>query len=211
LCKENIVTLENIMKRLMLIVLIAGLVTSLVGSVAAFDGNHKGFLLGVGLGYAHSSFDDNSISMPLSMPHDGICLDLKVGGGVSEQVQIYWNSKVNCSYSQEASLGGFAVSGLGGTYFLKPKAPSLYFMATLGLSGYWVRETAVDVGKERGRGSATSIGFGSAIGAGYEFAKHLSVEGSVAIAKANIYWIDANQRSDVSALGLCLTLNYLAF
>jgi len=141
----------------------------------AFDGNRKGFILGFGLGLGSSSVDQTvSAGFESASGSDsftGLQTAFRIGGAPSEQVAIYYFNDVSW-FSMENALGSdvTVASGVGGagvTYYLAPTSPSFYFGAGIGL-GTWMLPFESD--------SDIWSGFGLGGLAGYEFARHWSVE-----------------------------------
>ena len=75
----------------------------------------------------------------------------------------------------EGDLTASGVHGFGVTYLFEPEAPSWFLTAGLGIST-WEKVVLIQLGPG---GPVTWYGFGLMMGAGYEFAPHWSVEGSV--------------------------------
>jgi hypothetical protein len=156
---------------------------------SAFDGARSGFVLGLGggIGKAEQSVDveGGGVSGSVSVDNTGFATEFKLGGGVSEQVLVYYHARsVIYTYdldltvtdpftgmtlaSDEISITAFqGISGVGVSYFLMPEAPSAYANVTLGLGSLF----------ETYEGDSNSeFGFGWEAGIGFEFVKGFSAE-----------------------------------
>ncbi len=205
---------------------IAFLISTLASSAFAFDGRRKGFILGFGLGPGLVSFNETySIDiMGYSWTYDrenkfAVMTDFKIGHGFTNQVQVYWMSKVSWfGFEDETVVNG--VGGLGITYFSQPMAPSTYIFGGLGFSTWstpWEEFGVYEPEKQ-----STGFGFGLAGGVGQEFSRHWSFECNLAWGKpteSEWWWYTDNQgrrglyeiRDRYNALSLRLTLNVLAY
>jgi hypothetical protein len=149
----------------------------------AFDKERKGFIIGFGLGPGFSSYSQTIDSAGSKRINDeslskmALFTDFKIGYAPTNQLMIYWMSKVNwfgredtiqstTSTRKEAITVATGVGGLGITYFFKPKAPSIY--ATIG-GGFSARSEPF-----RGTDSWLSFGFAGAVG--WEFQQNWSLE-----------------------------------
>ncbi|MDH3197985.1 MAG: hypothetical protein OEO21_07070 [Candidatus Krumholzibacteria bacterium] len=157
------------------------LLTLLAASSAeAFDGNRKGFILGFGLGGGMASFTQTvELTGQPEQTSDreskgAFATDFKIGGGFNEQFLLYyvarssWFSITNALNEKVTILN--QVGGVGATYFLSEASSSAYFLGAIGL-GTW--STPFE------SGGSTWLGIGLTGGAGFEFAKYWSVEGTV--------------------------------
>lgn len=189
--------------------LIACLTLCIATGASAFDGNRKGFILGGGLGLGLTSFTQTLEFPDTSVTSDrenkfAVMTDFKIGYGATEQVLVYYTNKVSW-FSLENVLGEnvIIVNGVGGvgmTYFFQPVAPSPYILGELGLS-IWNAPFE--------EGSEAWYGFGLAVGAGYEFSRHYSVE-------VNLTWGKPGKevggvKASSNALSLMVTINALAY
>lgn len=189
--------------------LIACLTLCVATGASAFDGNRKGFILGGGLGLGLTSFTQTVEFLGTSTTSDrenkfAVMTDFKIGYGATEQVLVYYTNKVSW-FSLENVYGDnvIIVNGVGGvgmTYFFQPVTPSPYIMGGLGLSTW---------NAPFEEGSEGWYGFGLAVGAGYEFSRHYSVE-------VNLTWGEPGKEEGVvkassNALSLMVTINALAY
>jgi len=189
--------------------LIACLTLCVATSASAFDGNRKGFILGGGLGLGLTSFTQTVEFMGMSTTSDrenkfAVMTDFKIGYGATEQVLVYYTNKVSW-FSLENVYGDnvIIVNGVGGvgmTYFFQPVTPSPYIMGGLGLSTW---------NAPFEEGSEAWYGFGLAVGAGYEFSRHYSIE-------VNLTWGEPGKevggvKASSNALSLMVTINALAY
>jgi hypothetical protein len=189
-------------------------------SAFAWDGKRKGFVLGLGAGgglasykfYSTSSgFGSNGTTEGERESKFAFMSDFKIGYAPSNQVAIYWMSKVawfgysfkyrdefiniSESYTITNGIGGVAVA-----YYFQPEGPSPYVTAGLGLSTW-------DAPFEEGSNGVSGSGF--ALGAGYEFSKHWSLEG-------NLTWGSPNEEEQgdelgVKTLAVRVTVNVLGY
>ncbi len=164
----------------------AALLVALPGASSAFDGDRAGFIFGLGLGLGRATqsieiTDDPDVTLGIDFSKTGLAADLKLGGGASEQLWVYYHAR-SIIYSYDASDFGAegssgadsltatsyqGISGVGVTYFLAPQAPAFFFSGTLGVGA--IAEFAE-------YSKSTDTGFGFEIGAGYEFAPSFFVE-----------------------------------
>jgi len=158
--------------------------------VFALDGTRKGFSISVG-GGIHSidvEGDESFFSAPESVSESGIATSLKIGGGVNQNLSLYYIRNASWFDSEYVYVAG--MSGIAATYHVRQTAPSLYFLASVGFADYAAPFTEnVDV----------TTGTGYMFGVGYEFKAHWMVEGT--------YFISEYDDSDISSPQL--TLNYM--
>lgn len=129
---------------------------------SAFDGERKGFMLNLGAGFGQGkvSWDGGSV--------DGVGFgtDFKIGGGPSNQLQIYYTNRA-LWYSPEGAsvtwINGMSAAGV--SYFLEPQAPSFFFSGALGIGVL----TESD-------GRDGEAGFGLTLGIGYEIVRNFIAE-----------------------------------
>jgi opacity protein-like surface antigen len=178
------------MKRILLTAIMVCFIIGMTSQAQAFDGNRKGFILGLGLGYGQSTFAVSAYDITVSTSYSGFCSDFRIGYAPSEQVMLYWNSKV-AWITEFDDLITYGLGGLGGAYYLKPEGPSFYFTGLIGFSSLTNISEA----------SSSETGSGMGIGAGYEFSNHYSVEAN--------YVFGSIEGLDVS--GIRFTFNALAF
>jgi hypothetical protein len=150
-------------------------------SAFAFNGERAGFMLGLGLGVgrakqvAEASAGDVGVSLDFS--NTGLGTDFKIGGGVSDQLWIYYHAR-STFYSYDAGevldmgptgidITAFqGINGIAVSYFLSPQAPSVLFSGTLGL-GYL---------SESNGSTETETGFGLEGAVGFELTRSLVAE-----------------------------------
>jgi hypothetical protein len=176
----------------------------------AWDGQRKGFLLGFGLGPGVTSFTQK-VQMGMvsteSSREDKLAVmtDFKIGFAPDNTWAIYYTSKVSWFgitnvYGNKVTvtngLGAVAVS-----YWFNQQAPSPFIAGGLGFSTWSLpfEDNPPD----------TWIGPGLFAGGGYEFSKHVSIEGYLSWGKPK----DEEFGIEVSsnALSLMFTLNVLGY
>ena len=144
----------------------------------AFDDNRQGFILGLGAGFhtLKENYTNNGNNVG-SRSEGGIATSFKIGGGITDQVALYfvrnasWFSApyyINGVTTRDATYT-IGLSGIGVSYFLTPSAPSGYFHAAIG------------VGDIATPFESTKPDTGSAFmfGGGYEFTKNIMIEGTL--------------------------------
>jgi hypothetical protein len=170
-------------------------------SAHAFNGDRAGFILGGGGGLSISSYTQ-TLKLPYlsSATSDretktGFATDVKIGGGINNQFLLYYVNKTSW-FSMVNALGNSvtianSVGLLGASYYMQPKAPCGYFSGLLGMASWSAPFED---------GDSSQSGVGVAIGAGYEFAPHWSVEAGLAVGSPN-----------KSENGIKITTNTMAF
>jgi hypothetical protein len=129
-------------------------------TASAFDGERKGFMLNLGAGFGQTFSSSGSYNTT------GFVTDFKIGGGPSNNVQIYYTNRVLWySYDFTSTTYAKGLSAVGVSYFLKPHSPSFFFSGALGLGA---------INSSSGRSSDAKLGF--TLGAGVEFAHHFIAE-----------------------------------
>ena len=117
------------MKYSLLFVAFLMLLTPLKAS-AVFDGERHGFMMNIGGGFGQGRFSWQGNSVDGT----GFIADIKIGGGPSDQVHIYYvNQALWYSPGSRSSRVINAFYGGGVSYYLEPQAPSLFFSGALGL------------------------------------------------------------------------------
>ena len=168
---KHIISLSKLFRKwLMKKMLIVVVLFLLCLNVWAFDGNRKGFILGLGLGFSHVSYEqtieyDEDEFKRDTESAEGIASDFKIGYGVSPNLSVYYSAK--STWSSMDSMNGDVtildqVSVLGCSFYV---TDNLYLSSGLGLWGALFRPVVY--------GDWT--GSGIFIGGGYEFAKHYSL------------------------------------
>ncbi len=131
----------------------------------------QGFIIGLGIGPANfqieSDTDDESQS--------GVGTSFMIGGGVTDQLTIYYLNDVvfferdtTDAYGDTTSdLWAAGLTGVGLSYYFSPRAPSVYIGGSFGLTSM---ADLVDsnVSSYTGNGFSFTVGF--------EFARHVGVE-----------------------------------
>jgi hypothetical protein len=178
--------------------------------VHAWDGQRKGFLLGFGTGPGVTSFTQKvrvGVFSEESPREDKLAVmtDFKIGYAPDNSWAIYYTSKV--SFFGITNVFGNKVTvanGLGalaGCYWFNQQAPSPFVAGGLGFSTWSLpfEENPPD----------TWIGPGLFAGGGYEFSRHVTIEGyfSWGKPKDEEFGIEASS----NALSLMFTLNVLGY
>ncbi|MDH4222186.1 MAG: hypothetical protein OEV55_01455 [candidate division Zixibacteria bacterium] len=208
------------MKKTYVLIIVVMVISFLALNANAFDGKRKGFILGGGIGpgvtllkstVSYSSwFDEHEYSESSDWESKfGLITNFKIGYAPSDHVEIYFTVK-DSWYGSTIYWGGLESEdvvmasgfwGPGVTYYFKPEAPSYFITGGFGLS-------TLSLPFE----SDAEIKFGGGVfaGAGYEFARHYSVELDLMWGKVSnfaLFGID----EDTSVLTVALTFNALAF
>jgi len=181
-------------------ILISMAVSSLLvlSSAQAFDEKREGFIVGLGAGY---SFVNNDVKSNTNTKFNvssknahALATSFKIGYGFNEQFSLYYLNNVSwfgfdADKADDTYTAG--MSAIAASYYLDPCSP-WYITGGIGLGSY---------GNFTEKESLS--GAGIMLGAGYEIAPHIQVEGnlmSVAVDKDG---------SDFSAVSANLTVNYL--
>ena len=199
------------MKGLMTVVLLAFGLTLVFANAYAFDGKHKGFLLGGGLGVGvdtvRPEISDRGNFITIrgdDVSYAALGTDFKIGGGVSERTLLYFHSQ--SAWFGDTDINGndvtFAssVTGLGVTWFTTPNPHSFFLTGTMGIATF-------DLPLEDNFQAWTS--FGVILGVGYEFARHWSVDGSFVIGAPER--TENNITGRVNSVSLLFTVAALAY
>ena len=162
----------------------------------SFDGERNGFILGGGIGggYLSSSTSYESYS---TTDNRGVFLtNFKIGYAPSNTLEIYYTSKVSW-WAETIMTYALGISAIAATYYTDAETETgLSLSGGLGLS-------TLSAPFESSYGS--SNGFGLFGGAGYEFAKHWSVELDV------LYSTISESETNLNSFGVRLTVNVLAY
>ena len=182
------------------IILVVTSLLLLASPVSAFDDNRKGFSLSLGLGL-HSLSYDYSIygETVISESESGWATSFKIGGGFSEQFQLYYLRNVSwysASTEGESKTYTIGLTGVGGTYYLNPVSPTVYFTGGLGagdITGLFDDHIRGDTGNA------------SLLGVGYEFRPHVQLE---AVLLSTDILISDFSTVELNTTSLQVTLNY---
>lgn len=174
----------------------------------ALDGNHRGFLVGLGLGFGSAKQTVSSGGTSVSNSESGVATSFKIGGGINDQVLLYYSSRVVFYSTDVATADGIVdrsfyqgLNSVACTYYLEPAGPSFFFTGELGIGVIVDRD---------GDDDASETGFGLGLGVGYEFSPHFSVEGAFMHAKVGSEAIDGHD-VDFSINNVTVTMNWLGF
>lgn len=159
----------------LLVVLTACIILGITTSASAWDGQKKGFLLGIGGGLGLADISK------LSYGFDG-----QIGYAPDDLLQVYLIGRQ--VWFEDNGTVSLNISGAGAVYSLKPQLPSLFLVGGLGFAreskpfeavkDVFMAETPEDIvkGVEKAEGKT---GIGLIVGGGYEFARHLSLEANL--------------------------------
>ena len=156
------------MKRYCLIAVVVAMMLSLSNVAQAWDGERKGFVLGIGVGGGYSNFglEDNY----------GVLTNFKIGYAPSNRTLVYFQATnvffeaTSYGWYYEDDFYSDALGSLTVQYHFDDKPSGSFY--GLGGIGYHNLMNWDE--------SDNQIGFGARIGVGYEFARHFSVEAMVA-------------------------------
>ena len=159
---------RNPMCALVLILLVSGITTT----GFAYDHKRQGFIIGGGVGAGITSYTEthNYYGEQFTLPRKteiSAVTNFLIGYGASNNLLLYYTNKVSW-FSAWDNIAAFGLTGLGLTYYLKPKAPSPLLNAGLGFSSFLCPF-------ESGWGSSP-WGLGFSLGAGYELSPHWSID-----------------------------------
>ncbi len=199
------------MKIRRLVLLLTALVMLVSTQALAFDDERKGFMLGLGAGFGSAKWDmdisgdvaGTSIEIGASGSWSGLATDVKIGGGASEKLLVYYTSR-QVFFSVESTSWLQGLNGVGVSYFLEPVGPSFYFNGALGLGGVRLLDD--------GGGSENGVGF--LVGGGYEFTSHWSIEANYM--QANVFSESASVggaevSADWKVSNFTVSVNWLAY
>jgi hypothetical protein len=144
-------------------------------SAARADNTRKGFIFGLGLGGGYQTYDAEITGMDTERSDKfALASDLRIGGGLNDQLILYYGNRMSWfdfdGLWADEEYAAFGVNGLGVSYFFKPQAPSLYLVGSVGIA-YWMWPGNIS--------DWEGDGFGFSAGIGYEFKRHLVVEGTL--------------------------------
>ena len=171
--------------------------------VFAFDGNRKGFQLGVGVGVHGGSVEDYEAGFASSSGADGgLATSFKVGFGFSNRFSLYYVRNASWFRMQAGVNDPFyylaGISGVGASFYVNGTARSPYLLIAAGRGDYGAPFEGNRVMRE------TSSFM---VGAGYEFSRRHMLE-------ATALFVEIDQDfDDTVQLGRSaqLTYNYLLY
>lgn len=142
----------------------------------AQEPNRKGFIIGFAAGGGYQAYEaEVTGGAEKDRSHlFAFATNFRIGTGINEQLMIYYDTRTSWfGISEEwtdESTAGIGVMGLGFSYFLEPRSPSVYLLGSIGISYMlWLGRLDEWVGD----------GFGFSAGVGYEFRQHWAIEGTV--------------------------------
>lgn len=145
---------------------------SLAPSVSsAFDGNRKGFVMGMGLGV-------HVVDVSLEAEngnHAGISSSFRLGYGINDRLQVYYVNNVSW-YNRDGFTVLYGLSGLGASFFLTQSLPAFYLTGALGYASYDGYDDDVSLFDDSAGFVFEGNAYGYMLGAGLEIKKHISVE-----------------------------------
>jgi len=166
----------------------------------------KGFFLGIGIGPGVVAYKTSFTGFDfLSEKNSKVTFmsDFKIGYAPTDQLAIYWTSKVawfNSDFlSEENNLAINGFGGVGASYFLETIAPAFYFNGGIGYATWSVLNT------ENADASINTFGLGLSAGVGYEFASHWSAEANLTFGKPK------DGDFTVNTTAVRFTINYLLY
>jgi len=196
-------------RKTMIAVLTLSFIFGMTKGGVAFDGNRKGFIIGIGVGPGYTTFNQTLKNSSFTSTSDRqkkrtFMSDFRIGYAPSNLLQIFWMSKVSW-FKLENSLGEDVIiangfGGVGVTYSFNPTGPSPFITGGLGFST-WALPFE--------QGAETMTGLGVVAGVGYEFARHWSVEFDLMRGQPNTK--ESGLELTTNALSFKLTLNVLAY
>lgn len=158
----------------------------LVSKLGAFDGQRKGFTLGVGGGVGFLMAGD--FYSEANSSNVSAAANLKIGYAPSNTFEISYTLAASGPFDiYDEGNYFFGVNAISLTYYFNPQGKSLFF--TGGIGGAFQSESGDSHG-----------GTGLIVGIGYELGKHWSIQGDVLV---------MNVRDNYTTIRL--TLNFLAF
>ena len=174
-------------------------------SAFAWDGQRKGFLLGLGAGLGLSSLVQTTEDDSTGRHNEGaFIVDFKIGYAPDNRLGLYFTEKnfslIMDTTTEDQVVTNSSLFALGASYYRKPAAPSEFVAAGLGgmLTRAPLQEDSLDW-----------AGCGLFLGAGYEFRNHLSIE-------ADIMWGGPagnleGEQARLKVTTILLTLNALLY
>ena len=154
-------------------------------SMASADESRQGFVVGGGVGPGFVSLMATDVD---TQNKAGLATDITIGYGLNSQLIVYGMSRI-VWFSLEGEMTFSETAGVGVSYFLSERAPSLFVAAGIGAAVYV--QPNVD--------APNQIGLGGLVGVGYEFRPHWLAEIDIAYNKPN---------DDFSTVGVMAKVNY---
>jgi hypothetical protein len=164
----------------------------LASQLSAFDGQRKGFVLGIGLG-AGSLHYEEAVGTPSSSSFNktAFATNFKIGYAPSASFEVYLANVVSC-YGVEGDSSASGATCVAATKYLNREGKGLFVCGGLG----WAFEKSL-------QGAGSRSGFGAFGGLGYDIARHWNIQADV---------LYTSQENDyIRTLGFRVTLNVLAF
>ena len=160
----------------------------LSAQLLAFDGQRKGFILGGCIGAGSIHYEEPGWA---GFNKGAFVTNFKIGYAPSNSLEIYYINSVDWfSYYSESLIMG--TTGVGVTKYLNPKGNGFFVFGAVGISFF--QNTTYSNGH---------TGFGFIGGAGYDIAKHWSIQGDV-------MYTDV-ESGTAKSWAFRATLNFLAF
>jgi len=179
-------TIKNITKYLVTALVLAGSLST----AQAFDGDRKGFQLGLGIG-AHTSAVDNitGVNQGANVESERrLATAFHIGYGFTNQLTVFLGAKGGAVRMNDVD-GSLAIAGFGATYYLSNSAPSLYLTGLAGSGSLTLETDAKD---------KDVSGSGWLVGVGYEFSPRVHLELTYGQAQlANV--ADENETTDLES------------
>jgi len=170
-------------------------------SIYAFDGERKGFILGVGLGVGYlsntTSWDNSYDTGSITESRTVFQTYFKIGYAPSNTLEIFYSSRISW-WSDHNYLSWLGLGAVAFTLYFDNISETGWFV-----SGGFGHSNMSELSFRST--SDSKSGFGLFGGAGYEFSKHWTVEVDLQ------YSTVADDRRDTDSFGVIVTVNVLAF
>lgn len=161
-----------------------------MSSLQAFNGNRKGFILGLGAGVQTVDLETGK-----NPSYGGLATAFKVGGGITDQFLLFYSNDV-AWFDNGYDNYYTGVTGLGFQYYFQ-KENSLYLSGSLGFASLSDADRTFQY-----------LGTGGTLGLGYEFKKHVSVEGKLMMSSVE-HEDDSSYKLD--PVSMMMTVNYMFY
>jgi hypothetical protein len=136
----------------------------------ALHGGRKGFIVGIGGGGGlHRAPVFRNVPDGPQNNSFGIITDFRIGYAPTDRVLVFYNNQLTWSRNETYDLVG--LTGGGVTYMFRPTSPSPFVIGAIGGG------IAAEVDFDTGGVESNDTGMAFSIGAGWELARHWSVEG----------------------------------